>query len=182
MQLAATDPNESLDALAARVYDLGQKPAPATTKAATKALLEANPFLGQIKGVAAGTVIDVPPLAGAGPASGTTRTEQATAVDLVVDRVRSAVALAQRQLFADIDAETQDAQAAIRLGRSAELKKLRGATPALADTLPRTITAAEARVSAAEALRGRQSAVCKQIVSDLGELTKAFAGGEQKVG
>ncbi|MDQ6744415.1 MAG: hypothetical protein M3Z27_00100 [Actinomycetota bacterium] len=182
MQLAATDPNESLDELAARVYDLGLKPTAAVTEAATKALLEANPFLSELKAVAAGTVIDVPPLPGAGPAPGATRTEQATAVDLVLDRVRSAVALAQRQLFADIDAETRDAEAAITLGRSAELNQLRSVTPGLAGALPGTISAAQERAAAAERLRGRQSAVCQQIVSDLAELARAFEGGVERTG
>ncbi len=175
MQLAAIDLNENLAALAARVYDLGEKPTSADTKAATKALVDANPFLRQIAAVPVGTVIDVPPLPTAESAPGATRTEQATAADLVVDRVRAAVALAQRQLFADIEAETQDAQGAIRTARSPALKKLRSATPALGDALPRTIAMAEARVSAAEALRGQQGVVCEQIVKDLTELTQAFA-------
>lgn len=176
MLLATTDASESLAALAARVYDLGETPTPAATRVATAALVAANPFLKQAAHVPTGTVIDVPPLPNMQPAAGAAGTEQATAAALAADRVRAAAALAQRQLLADVESEIGSAEATVKLGRSAELKQLRSATPGLADALPRTIAVAQDRVTAAKEVGSRQKAVFEQIALDLTELGKAFAG------
>lgn len=168
MQLTATRTAESLDALAARVYDLGDKPTQAATRAAAKALAEANPFLRRIDDVPAGTVVDVPPLPKGELRPGTTTGEDEVVVALLFDRVRAAAALIQRQLLADLDREAQDARDTISLARSGELKKLRGR--GLSEALTRTVTAAEERGAAADALRSRSDAVIAQITTDLADL------------
>jgi hypothetical protein len=174
VHLATTSHAESLELLAARVYDLGEQPSSDAAAAAAKALVEANPFLRQIDDVPAGTVIDVPPLDGATPAAGATRSEQATAASAVADRIGAAAALAQRQLLADIEAELEDARATVKLGDSDKMRQLKRETAGLEEALPQTVAAAEARVGAAEELRERQRDVFAQIARDLGELSKAF--------
>ena len=168
MQLTATRPAESLDALAARVYDLGDKPTQAATRAAAKALAEANPFLRQIDDVPAGTVVEVPPFDKGEVRPGATTGEDEAVVELLFDRVRAAASLIQRQLLADLDREAQDARDTIKLARSGELKKLRG--PGLSEALTRTVAAAEARSASVDALRSRSDAVIAQIAADLADL------------
>lgn len=180
MLLATTDPSESLAALAARVYDLGETPTAGATRAATAALVDANPFLKQAAHVPAGTVIDVPPLPNAQPAAGAVGSEQATAAAMAADRVRAAAALAQRQLLADVETEIGSAQATVKLGRSAELKQLSDATAGLPDALARTIAVAQERVATAKEVGSRQTAVFDQIATDLMELTQTFGGAREK--
>ncbi len=180
MQLTVTAPNETLEALAVRVYDLGEKPSQAATREAAKALAEANPVLRRIADVPAGTVVEVPPIERGTVRTGATQGEAPATAVLVAEKVAAAAALAQRQLLADIDAETGDAKDTVKLARSAEVKKLRTDAPELSDVLPQTIAAADARGADAGELRKRQQAVFAQIAVDLGDLTTAFAGGGEE--
>ncbi len=174
MRLTTTAPDESLEALAARVYELGERPAQAAVRRAAKALADANPFLRRIDEVPAGTVVAVPPIERAEVRAGATERVDATAALLVADRVRAAAALAQRQLLADLDAESGAARATMELARSEELQEVRGDTPALDDVLARTFDAARARGLGTEELRDRQQDVFTQIADDLAELMSTF--------
>ena len=169
MQLATTLPNEGVEALAARVYDLGDAPSQATTRAAAKALTAANPFLSHPADVAPGTVVEVPPMAAREYRAGATEREDAVATALLLDHVRAAADLVARQLAADLEAELADAAATRTLARSAELKRLK--TPGLAEALTETVAAAEARTTSAEELRTRHAAVLAQLADDLAALT-----------
>src|SRR4051794_16821791 len=104
MQLTATLPGDSLESLAARVYDLGDQPPPGAVRAATRALAEANPVLRRMSDVAPGTLIEVPALEGAEHRPGASASDDALAAGLVSDHVQAAAALIGRQLFADVEA------------------------------------------------------------------------------
>lgn len=169
MQLAATRPDETLEALAARVYDLGEKPTQATTKAAAKALADANPFLRRIADVPPGTVVDVPPFEKAQARAGETERDDAVVAGLVLDHVGAAAALFARQFAADLDAEAADAEETVKLARSAELKRMK--TPGLTEALKDTVTAAEHRAATVKELRTRHDAVLEQLARDLADLT-----------
>jgi hypothetical protein len=174
MQFATTLPDESVEALAARVYDLGERPPPTAVRAAAKALADANPFLRKGVDVPPGTVVEVPRLEQGGHRPGATQGEDAVASGLVLDHVQAAAALVARQLAADLDAETADADATLQLARSDELKRLDA--PGLAEALKGTVAAAEARAASAKELRSRQEAMLGQLASDLDELTAAHGG------
>jgi hypothetical protein len=176
MQLASTLPSESLEELAARVYDLGEEPSPAVVRAATTALREANPFLERPADVPPGTVVDVPPLDDATYRRGATQGEDALATRLVLEHVHAAASLLARQFAADLEAEAADASATLELARSDELTQLK--TPGLAEALPRTIAAAEARAATAKELRSRQDAVLGQLAADLDALSTGYQGPE----
>jgi hypothetical protein len=180
MQFATTLPDESLEALAARVYDLGEKPPPTAVRAAAKALADANPFLRKLADVPPGTVVEVPRLEQGGRRPGTTQGEDAIASGLVLDHVEAAAALVARQLAADLDAETADADATLQLARSDELKRLDA--PGLADAMARTVAAAEARAASAKELRSRQEAMLGQLARDLDELAAAHGMREGDTG
>lgn len=171
MRFATTAANESLEELAARVYDLGEKPSQAAVRAATKALAQANPFLRRLADVPPGTVVDVPPPDQGEHRAGATHGEEAIATGLVLDHVRAAVTLIARRLAADLEAELEDAGATLQRARSAELKRL--TAPGLAEALPKTIAAAEARAATAKELRSRQDAMLDQLAGDLDALTRA---------
>lgn len=177
MQLAATLPNESLEGLAARVYDLGEKPSQAAARAAAKALADANPFLRRLADVPPGTVVEVPPPEKGEYRPGATQGEDAIATGLVLDHVQAAAGLVARQLAADLEAEIADAGATLQLARSAELKRLK--TPGLAEALPKTIAVAEARAATAKELRSRQDAMLGQLASDLDALIGAYDRREE---
>jgi hypothetical protein len=168
MHLTATLPDESLDALATRVYDLGDKPAQASVRAAARALSHANPALRKMADVPPGTVVEVPPLEEAAPRSDATMTEDAAATALVSDHAAAAVALLGRGLFADLSAERSEADETLKLARSPELR--RADAPGLEAALPQAVAAAEARAAAAEELRSRREAVLRQVAADLRDL------------
>jgi hypothetical protein len=176
MRLAATRPNESLEELAARVYDLGEAPSQTATRAAVRALADANPFLRKLDDVPPGTVVEVPPIEKGDYRPGATEDEDAVVAGLVLDHVQAAAGLIARQLAADIDAEISDAGTTLKLARSAELKQ--ADAPGLAEALPKTIAAAEARAASAKELRSRQDAVLGQLASDLRGLTAAHSRRE----
>jgi hypothetical protein len=176
MRLTTTIPNESLDALAARVYDLGDKPTQAAKRAAAKALADANPFLSRLADVPAGTVVAVPPIDKGEVRLGATQGEDEIVSGLVLDHVSAAAALVARQLAADFAAEVAGTGTTLKLARSAELN--RSKTPGLAEALAKTIKAAEARAANAKELRSRQDAMLRQLASDLSELTGGRGGQE----
>jgi hypothetical protein len=171
MQLATTRPDESLDQLAARVYDLGEQPSRSAVRAAARALTDANPFLHRLADVPPGTVVAVPPPPQGEHRRSATQHEDALATGLVLDQVQAAAALIARQLTADVEAELADAGATLKLARSAELKRQKA--PGLAEALPHTIAAAEARSERAKELRSRQRAVLRQLAGDLDALARA---------
>jgi flagellar biosynthesis/type III secretory pathway protein FliH len=173
MQLATTRPDETLEELAARVYDLGDKPTQTAERAAVRALAEANPFLRKGTTVAAGTVVAVPP-----PEQGQVRAEATTSEDalagaLAGDHVLAAVDLLARQLTADLEADAADAEETVKRAKDAELKRAKAT--GLAEALRQATAAAEARRTWADELRTRQAAVLDQIAADVEQL----AGGTE---
>jgi hypothetical protein len=169
MQLTATLPDESLDALATRVYDLGDKPSQSAVRAAAKALTHANPALRRMADVQPGTVVEVPPLEDAALRPRQTRSEDDVATGLLRDHVAAAAGLVARRLFADLESERADAEETLKLARSPELKRLK--QPGLAEALPQAVAAAEARVAAADELRSRRDVVLAQLATDLRDFT-----------
>jgi hypothetical protein len=176
MHFAATRPDESLEGLATRVYDLGDKPSEAAVRAATGALADANPFLRELAGVPTGTVVEVPPLEKGEYRPGATHGEDAIAGTVVLEHVQAAAALVARQLGADLDAEAQEARETLDLAGSDDVRKRD--TPGLPEALETTVAAAEARAASAKDLRARQDAVLTQLTADLGELTGVHRRGE----
>jgi len=171
MQLTATRSDEGIEALASRVYDLGERPSQAKVRAAVRALRDANPALHRMADVPPGTVVEVPPLEESALRPGETTSEDAIASGLVRDYVTAAAALLGRQLFEDLSAESAEADATRRLARLPELRRAK--TPGLAEALPATVAAAEARSAAAAEVRSRREAVLGQLAADLSDLAGA---------
>jgi hypothetical protein len=180
MQLTATLPDESLEALAARVYDLGDKPPQARVRAAARALRDANPALRRMAAVPPGTVVEVPPLEEAAHRPGATMNEDAVATGLVGDHVAAAAVLLGRRLFEDLSAEISDADETLKLARSPELRRAKA--PGLEEALPQTVAAAEARAAAAKELQARREAVLGQLAADLRSLTGAHGAEDDPTG
>lgn len=180
MQLTATLPDESVEALATRVYDLGEKPSQATVRGAVRALRDANPALARMSEVQPGTVVEVPPLEESAHRPGATVTEDAIATGLVRDHVAAAAALLGRQLFEDVSAELSETNETLKLARSPELRRAK--VPGLDEALPDAVAAAEARAAAADELRSRREAVLGQLAADLRDLTDAHGGASSGTG
>jgi hypothetical protein len=180
MQLTATLPDESLEALATRVYDLGDKPPQARIRAAARGLSDANPALRRMADVPPGTVVEVPPLEAGAHRPGATVSEDAAATGLVREHVAAAAALLGRQLFGDLSAELSEADETLKLARSPELRRAK--VPGLENALRETVAAAEARVAAAKELRSRREAVLGQLAADLRDLTGAHSGEDHGSG
>jgi len=169
MQLTATLPDESLEALATRVYDLGERPSQARVRAAARALTDANPALRRMADVAPGTVVEVPALEDGALRPGATMGEDALAAGLLRDHVAAFTALLGRRLFDDGSAAAAEAGATLELARAPELRRAKA--PGLAEALRQTVAAAEARTAAAKALQERREAVLGQLAADLRDLT-----------
>jgi hypothetical protein len=180
MQLTATLPDESLEALATRVYDLGEKPSQARIREAMRGLRDANPALRRMADVPPGTVVEVPPLDEGAHRPGATVSEDAVATGLVRDHVAAAAALLGRQLFEDLSAELTEADETLKLARSPELR--RSKAPGVEEALRGAVAAAEARAAAAEELRLRRTAVFGQLAADLRDLTDAHGGESHGAG
>lgn len=179
MQLTATLPDESVEALATRVYDLGEKPSQASLRAAVRGLRNANPALRKAD-VPPGTVVEVPPLKEGAHRAGATVSEDVVATGLVRDHVAAAAALLGRQLFEDLSAELSEADETVKLARSAELRRAKA--PGLEEALREAIAAAEARAAAVEELRSRREAVLGQLAADLRDLTDTHGGESHGAG
>ena len=173
MQLTATLPDESVEALATRVYDLGKKPSQAGLRAAVRGLRNANPALRKAD-VPPGTVVEVPPLEEGAHRPGATVSEDAVTTGIVRDHVSAAAALLGRQLFEDLSAELSEADETVKLARSPELRRAKA--PGLEEALRGVVAAAEARTAAAAELRSRRKAVLGQVAADLRDLTGAHGG------
>jgi hypothetical protein len=173
MQLTATLPGETLEAVATRVYDLGEKPSQARVRTAARALSAANPALCRMVDVPPGTVVEVPPLTDARQRPGATVGEDAVAAGLVRDHVAAVAALLGRRLLEDLSDGRSEADETRRLARSAGLRRAKASG---VDEALREAAAAEARSEAAKELDSRRGAVLGQLASDLDDLTGAHAG------
>jgi hypothetical protein len=171
MQFTATVPDESLKALATRVYDLGERPSRDVLRAATTALTDANPVLAKVADVPPGTVVEVPPLEDVTHRPDATHSEDELAAGLLRDHVQAAAALITRQLAADLETELAEAEETIRLARSPELRRLEAT--GLPEALKQVVAAAQARVAAAKDLSTRRDAVLGQLAADLRDLAGA---------
>ena len=177
MQLAATIQNETLNDLVTRVYAFDSGPSAKVTRAARQALLDANPYLADLKQVPPGTVFTVPDVQGAQPSAAT---EDAGPMigTIAVQQLRGAVALTAQQLQTDLDAEIADARNAAALTKPAALKGAGVAAGAdQKQLLAQVAQAAGARVERAQALQKYQKLAFGQIEKDLVALVSAFGGG-----
>src|SRR5438874_4360633 len=113
MRVALTQKDETLEALAARVYEL-DKPSAAELRAATTALANANPFLRKPAEVPAGTLLTVPETDRAASDRQTQRAEPLLA-GIAAEQLRGAIALVGRQLDGEIEAEIADAHESAKL-------------------------------------------------------------------
>jgi hypothetical protein len=162
MQLTATLPDESLEGLATRVYDLGEKASQSRVRGAVRALRDANPALAKMADVQPGTVVEVPPLEESAHRPGATMSEDAIAAGLVRDHVAAAAALLGRQLFEDLSAELSDANETLKarpLARVAGREGARAGGGPAGDSRCRRGTG-RGGGGAALAARGRARAAC----------------------
>jgi hypothetical protein len=174
MQLTTILPDESVEALAIRVYDLGEKPSQSSIRAAVRRLRDANPALRRMADAQPGMVVEVPPLEDGAHRSGATVSEDAVAAGIVRDHIGAAAALLGRQLFEDLSAELSETDETLKLARSPELRRAKA--PGLAEALREAVAAAEARAAGSEELRSRRKAVLGQLAADLRDLTGAHGG------
>ena len=178
MRFAVLAQNETLDDLAARVYDVPAG-APAGLRDAGKALAEANPFLRRIDQVPAGTVVVVPPLAGVEPTQ-QAYAPDALAVGALVNQLRGAVALVCQNLSSEIDAELADSKSVAGVARSREAKTAARELPELGDELPRLAEAAAARAEAARELQKYQVDAFARMEFDLDDLLAEFGAPSEQ--
>jgi hypothetical protein len=174
MQIALTRSGETLEQLATRVYAL-KNPTASQLKTATAALSDANPFLRKPDDVPEGTVLAVPQQdgleGGDAPAP--------VVGGVAADQLRGAIALAQQQLSASLDAEIASGKTSAKIARSRVLKSAASDQATLSDdTLPLLAGNAEQRVSDAQSLRTYQKGVFTQIGTDLDAMLAALGGGE----
>lgn len=174
MRVAVTRSDETIEQLATRVYGL-EKPSAAVLRAATGTLSETNPFLRRLSDVPPGTVLAVPDLEHATENAAAEPAEPLVA-RLAVNQLRGALALLERQLSGDVDAEIADARASAKLARSSELKAFGREAPSLSQDLTGLAKAAEGRADDARALRDHQRQVFDRINADLEEVLRALGG------
>ena len=172
MRFAVLAQNETLDELAARVYDVPSA-GPAALRQAGKALTDANPFLRRIDQVPAGTLIAVPPLAGVAPAAQTQSADTLPAAALAA-QLRGAIALARQRLSGEIDAELADSTEAAGLSRSREVKAAARERSELGDELRLVAQTAAARADAARELQQYQTTAFARMELDLKDLMAEF--------
>lgn len=176
MRFAVTMENETLDALAGRVYAFEGKPTQAAQRVAAKALTDANPFLRRLDEVPPGTVVAIPEIEAARP-SDETRDPEPMIGGLVVEQLRGAVALAQRVLTDDVDAEIAETRESVSLLRSAEVRRLGKENAWLKEQLPNITDTATSRRDDARELQRYGKQAFAQVDKDLEELLKTFGAG-----
>ncbi len=173
MRFASTLEKETLDALAARVYDLGKEPTAALARTVRRELIDANAYLKTIDRVPAGTLVAVPAIEGA-PFGEHAREPDAVALSVAAGQLPGAVAL-MRSVIADVlRAEATDAREATGFLRSTEVKQLARDDEQLKAELPGLVTAASARADRAAQLETYSTGAFAQVESDLADLMHAF--------
>jgi len=178
MRFAVLAENETLEDLAARVYDVSGA-GPTALRDAGRALVEANPFLRKIDEVPAGTLVMVPPLAGVEASAAAYPADRLPAAALAA-QLRGAVALARRRLSSEIDAEIAEATETANLARSREAKAAARDNPELRDELPKLAEAAAARAESAHALQQYQTHAFARIEADIEDLLTSFGSASEQ--
>jgi hypothetical protein len=178
MRFAVLAQNETLEDLAARVYDVSDA-GPSALRGAGKALSDANPFLRRIDQVPAGTVVAVPPLEGVEPAPQTHAADALPAAALAA-QVRGAIALVRQRLASELEAELAESAEAAKLSRSREAKAAARERPELGDELRAVANAAESRAEAARELRKHQADAFARMEADLEELTAGLGPASEE--
>ena len=173
MRFASTLDNETLDALAARVYDLGKEPPATLARTVRRELVDANPYLKTIDRVPPGTLVAVPQIERA-PFSEHAREADPKALSVAGGQLPGAVAL-MRSVIADaLGAEATEARDATAFLRSAEVKQLARDDAQLKAELPGLVEAASARADGAGQLEAYSTGAFAQLETDLADLTQAF--------
>ena len=174
MRLATTQPGETLEQLATRVYAL-DKPSASQLRAATTALAKANLFLRKPDEVPPGTVLEVPQqegLEGGEPAA-------PIVAGLAVDQLRGAITVTGKALSDALDAEVASGKASAKLARSAGIRSAAAGDESVnVKSLPLLAANADQRVADARTLRSYQKDVFAQIESDLDGLLATLGGGD----
>lgn len=169
MRLALTQPDETVEQLATRVYSL-DKPSATQLKSATTALTEANPFLRKPEDVPPGTVLAVPEQEGLEGGSA----PAPIVAGLAADQLRGAIVLLNSHLTDALDAETSDAKATAKLARSSEVKAVVSDDSQMKEAMPTLNQAVDARVEDAKTLRTYQKDVFARIATDLEGLVEGL--------
>ena len=173
MRFASTLEKETLDALAARVYDLGKQPTATLARTVRRELIDANPYLKTIGYVPAGTLVAVPAIEGA-PFGEHAREPDPVALSVAAGQLPGAVAL-MRSVIADaLGAEATDAREATGFLRSAEVKQLARDDEQLKTELPGLVEAASDRADRAGQLKAYTTGAFAQVESDLADLIRGF--------
>ncbi len=173
MRFASTLQDETLDALAARVYDVGKEPSASIMRTARRELTDANPYLKTIDRVPAGTVVAVPEIDGA-PFGEQTREADSAAVSVAGGQLAGLVGTMRTTIAAELEAQAADARDAAAFLRSAEAKQLARADDRLKEALPAMLKVAAARVDDAQTLQRHTKDAFAQLETDLADLMQAF--------
>ena len=173
MRIATTRGDESLEDLAARVYEFKGKASATDLRSAVRALRDANPFLRKLSEVPEGTLMVVPELEKATPASGTELLEGAAGA-LVVARLREAAAQAVELLARELDDELAEAQSSFDVLRSSETRRVTRADDEARRLREATEETIKERVAAAERLGEYREQVATQVEKDLEEMLAAL--------
>lgn len=167
MQYATTQGDESVTALAARIFGVG--PRTQVARRAAKALREANPVLAEVASLPKGTPVAVPSVEGGKP---TVRLRELS--DFATRgafRATRADAEPLGELLAAIaDAREASADQQLKRLRSAAMKRAAKDDPATAARVQRAVARAEGERAAAKALRASQKGAVAALGEDMARL------------
>jgi hypothetical protein len=167
MRYATTQGDESMTALAARIFGVG--PRTQVARRAAKALRKANPALAEVASLPKGTPIAVPPVEGGKPAVRLRDLSDFAARGAF--RATRAEAEPLGELVAAIaDAREASADAHLKRLRSAAIKRAAKDDPATAERVKRAIARAEGEQAAAKALRAAQRRATPKLAQDIARL------------
>ena len=174
MAYARTDGEKTVEALAHRLY--GVEAASPEGRAAGTALRKANPELGRIEDVPAGTVIEVPTLDLPKPTTPVLEFPE-LAGSVAVEGARADLADLQEALDGLVEERVDDAVRTQRRLQAKTVKKAARADESLAKYLEHVAADAKDEVVEARALRGDQQRAVALLAEDLKELSSWFSGG-----
>src|SRR4051794_6257866 len=173
MRFASTQENETLEALVARVYDLGKEPPATLARTVRRELIDANPYLKTIDRVPTGTLVAVPEIEGAAFGEHA-REPDPVALSVAGGQFPGALALMRGVIADALGAEATDARDATAFLRSAEVRARARGDEQLKAELPGMIEAAAARADDAGQLEAYSTGAFAQAETDLADLMQAF--------
>jgi hypothetical protein len=167
MKFVTIKTETSLADLTHHVFDIkGSKSAAA--KQAQAILREANPHLGDLTKLPAGTLVIVPDA----PGVNATASQSLTGVSpAVVARLKQALADAKAVLERSVSSETREIETSVSLVKSRDLIALAKQAPELQQRLPQIAEQAKVQLKQIEATKTEQLQGLAQLEKDLGSLT-----------